>query len=217
MTAGDGEIGSAYVSLADMKTYLFSGRDQKDQVNRHDSRITDAVTSASREINRFCGRQFNKTDTASPRTYEDSNIRVYRSPRGWRYKVLVDDFWSTEDLVVTIDDTVVTDYKLLPLDGVVDGEPGWPYNQICHDSIYQGSEVVVTAKWGWAAIPGDVKEACKISADFTYSLRGSMFGVVGLSDQGHAMRIRGDNESAMAKLKRYQRHRFRFSGGGSRG
>lgn len=205
-------IGDAYVSLAEMKDYLQSGKSTKDQVSRYDALIAAAAESVSREVERLCERQFNRVDVASAREYDYECIRRYSDPRGRnRYEVIVDDFWTKDDLEVDIDGTVVTDYRLHPLNGMKDGVPGWPYWQIQHPSLGPESLVTVTARWGWESIPADVKQAVKISAAETYMAAKAEFGVIGSSETGYIMRLR-DNQLAMSKINRFRRKAVRARG-----
>lgn len=205
-------IGEPYISVTEMKDYLYSGKDQKDQTDRHDAKLEGALKSVSKEVNLICGRQFNKADEASERAFGFESIRRYKDARGvWRYKLLVSDFYSLDDLMITIDGTVVTDAVLLPRNGLVNDEPGWPYCEILHDSITVDSEIDVTAKWGWAAVPDDIIEAIKIATEQNYSLTRGMNGIAGISPMGHGITLR-DNALAMAKLKRYRRNVVFFRG-----
>src|SRR5687768_1566578 len=118
-------LGDPYVELADLKEYLKIKAEKVEQ----DGNIQDAINSASGEIEKHCNRQFNREETASARVYEPDDA----------WTVSVDDFWSTTGLVVEVDtagdgsfSTVVpaSDYEVYPRNGVVDGQPGWPYYEI---------------------------------------------------------------------------------------
>ena len=118
-------LGDPYVELARLKDYL---KIKPDKIEQEDN-LRDAILSASGEIEKHCNRQFNKADTATARVYEPEDA----------YTVSVDDFWSTDDLVVEVDSngdgtfsTVVpaSDYEVYPRNGVVDGQIGWPYYEL---------------------------------------------------------------------------------------
>lgn len=199
-------LGDLYVLLDDLKKVI--GLDHAG----HDDRITWALKSASRGIDKFCGRQFNKAGSVT--------ARVFR-PEG-QLLVKVDDFHTTAGLVVATDDDgdgvfettwSASDYQLEPLNGVVDGEPGWPWwtiravgsrNFPC--SRRGRATVRVTADWGWPALPDPVREACQIVALETYKLPEAPFGVAGFAEFG-VMRVR-DNPMAKARLEPYQRSPF---------
>lgn len=199
-------LGDLYISLEELKDVL-----QVAHANQ-DERITNALRSSSRGIDKYCGRQFNKAGSVS--------ARVFR-PEG-RLLVKVDDFHTTAGLVLATDDDddgvfettwSASDYQVEPLNGVVDGEPGWPWwtiravgsrNFPC--SPRGRATVRVTADWGWAAVPEPVREACQIVALETYKLPEAPFGVAGIAEFG-VMRVR-DNPMAKARLDPYQRYPY---------
>lgn len=194
-------LGDPYATLAELKARLGVG-DTADDI-----RLTEALASVSREINDHCRRQFNKTTTASVRLFH----------RASRYVVEVDDFHTTTDLAVATDSAldgtyatawVSADYQLEPLNGIVNGETGWPYSEVVSlsgawPSRCRRPAVQVTAQWGWAAVPAPVKEACLILAEETFKLKDAPFGVAGFGEFG-PVRVR-DNPFAAKKLHPYRR------------
>lgn len=193
-------LGDPYATLDDLKTYLSMQED-----DRFDTSLTQALESVSEEIEQYCNRQFNKVTVASARIFEVDNFR----------HVIVDDFWTTTDLAIEYDaghtgsyvTLSATDYELYPLNGVVDGQPGWPYNKIAPVptgsafSPLRGGRLRVTAQWGWTAVPAPVKQACLIMAGATFQIKDAPFGVAG-SDQWGSIRVK-DNQMAATKLNRY--------------
>lgn len=194
-----GDIGDPYAELDDLRTYLSMQED-----DRFNSALTQALESVSEEIEQFCNRQFNKTTTATAREFPILNSR----------HVIVDDFFTTTSLVIestgetgTYDTTwAAADYELHPLNGVVSGQTGWPYNKIKmraggSKAFRRGGRMRVTAQWGWNAVPAPVKQSCLIMAGATFQLKDSPFGVAG-SDQWGTIRVK-DNLMAQNKLSRY--------------
>lgn len=192
-----------YAELEELKSYLrIDSGDDAD-----DSELTDALTSASRGIDDVCQRQFSDAVTPSARTYRPVDGSL----------VKVDDFHTTVGLVVKTDSSgggvygttwPAADFQLEPLNGVVAGSAGWPYWKV--RAVGSGrfpcarrASVEVTARWGWAEVPAQVKQACLIVAAETFKLRDAPFGVAGFGDFG-AVRIR-DNQMAMTKLQPYIR------------
>jgi hypothetical protein len=201
-------LGDPYVELDRLKDYLKIKPEKIEQ----DENLTEAIASASGEIEKHCNRQFNKADTATPRIYEPED----------RCTVYVDDFWTTTDLVVEVDtngdgtfSTVVpaSDYELYPRNGVVDGQIGWPYYEIHFVNdwlpIYHRRKgiVRVTAKWGWADVPEAVRQATVIIAAETFQLKDAPFGTAGMDQFGNIYHVR-DNRIAAGKLARYCRRRI---------
>lgn len=204
-------IGDPYVSLPEFKSYLVGTANAN--LTSQDGALEDALMTASREIDAYCARQFNKASDATSRVYE---------PDGHDYAE-VDDFYTTTDLVVKIDSagdgsfaTTLTSgqYELSPANGVVDGINGWPYyrirllNGLRFPCNYGGRSrtLQVTAKWGWTDVPQPVRAACKIMAAETWKLKDAPFGVLGLDEFG-IVRVR-QNKLAVSKLAPYSKTRL---------
>lgn len=202
-------LGDKYATLVALKSYL------KIEDTADDDELNDALNNASRNIEKFCGRQFNDAGSASARVYY---------PESWRVAA-VDDFSTTTGLVVKTDEGddgtfettwAAADYQVEPLNGVVDGETGWPYNRICSTGtrwfpgpvagyvVSYRPSVEITARWGWTAVPAPVKQACLIIAAETFRLKEAPFGVAGYGEFG-VVRVR-DNPMAASRLAPYRRN-----------
>jgi hypothetical protein len=195
-------LGDSYASLAELKDRLGIEDDADDD------RASDALASASREIESACSRQFNWAATASARLY-------YPHDSCW---ATVDDFHTTTGLVIATDEGddgtyettwTAADYQLEPLNGVVAGEQGWPYFKIramrsrWFPTWGRRAPLQVTAQWGWADVPAPVKQACLILAAETLKLKDAPFGVAGFGEFG-VVRVR-DNPMVAKKLAPYMR------------
>lgn len=194
-------IGENYATLAELKSYL------KITDSAEDAELDQALSSASRGIDKYCDRSFGKDTSATARVYYSDSA----------YLVRVDDFHTTAGLVVKTDagddgtyetTWASTDYQLEPLNGMVDGETGWPFSRIRavvgnFPPCPRRPAVQVTAQWGWTAVPAPVKQACLIVAAETFKLATAPFGVAGFGDFG-AVRVR-DNPMAVRKLDPYRR------------
>lgn len=195
-------LGDSYATLPELKQRL----DIPD--TNDDTRLTAALASASREIETWCDRQFNKADSVSARLFRPLDECL----------VEVDDFYSTTGLLVDVDYVrdgtygqawTTAEYALEPF-APVNGLTDWPYNRIVAVGGYRyptgGNRrpaVRVTALWGWAAVPAPVREACLIMASETFKAGDAPFGVAGFGEFG-AVRV-GANPLAMAKLAPYRR------------
>lgn len=187
-----------YASLADLKTYM------RITDTTEDSILTDALASASRWITNFCGRTFGQATTATMRTFPPMSHCVAK----------VDDFWTTSGLVIAVATSsttfgtawATTDYELDPADGIVDGEPGWPFWSIraLNQSFpcwFPHRSVQVTAKWGWPSVPDPVRRACIQVAEEDFKMKGAPFGVASM-DQFGPIRVR-DNPKVVSWLGPY--------------
>lgn len=186
-------LGDPYVSLADQKLYQGQQGDDKDSI------IQDAINSATKEVIKYCGRDFNQATVATP--------RVFRPGADWRMQ-RVDDFWTTNGLIIQTDPSGVgpnfsvtwqaSDYELLPLNGIVDGEEGWPFYDIHAVGGLWFPQIIwrrygtvqVTAQWGWPAIPAPVVQATKMLAFENFKMKDAPLGVAGFSNFSGDIRVR---------------------------
>lgn len=198
-------LGDPYITRDDLKLYMGLETDEVNDV------VDDAIASASREINKFCHRTFHDAGSVSARVFRPLSLHA----------VYVDDFSTSIGLVVEADndgDGVFEqtwadgDYELTPLNGVVDGESGWPYTRIVavgyskRFRLTRRTNVRVTARWGWAEVPDLVVQACKILASDTFQLKDSRMGIAGSDQFGQIVRVR-DNQMAQNKLRHYARNK----------
>lgn len=196
-------LGDSYATVAELKTRMGI------TVSTGDSQLAEALSASSRGVEKCCGRQFNKTTTAAARVY-------YPDVCG---QTVVDDFHTITDLAIKTDQGddgtfettwTTSDYQLEPLNGVVDGESGWPFYRITaiggrlFPSAGKRAPLQVTAQWGWTAVPARVKEATLMGAEELYRLKDAPFGVAGFADFG-AIRVRA-NPYIIALLSPYRRH-----------
>jgi hypothetical protein len=194
-------LGDPYADLDDLKASL-SLTD-----SRNDAELTRALDAASRHVENWCHRQFNRADVAVP--------QLYRPSRSGR--LAVSDIWTTDGLVVEVDTAgdggfattwASDDYVLEPLNGTVDGVSGWPYSEI-YASTYsfpcsRQARVRVTAKYGWEAVPPPIKSATLALATDLFKLKDAAFGVTGGTGEFAApMRVR-ENALVVALLEPYQ-------------
>lgn len=183
-------LGDSYATLVELKSRLGIGSSDTSE----DTKLTSALATASRDIESCCNRQFNDAGSATARVFQADD---------W-YRIEIDDFSTTTGLVVKSDEAddgqyevtwANTDYQLEPLNGVVAGVPGWPYNVIIATETRfffkpaRWAQVQVTARWGWTAVPAPIKEATLIIAEDIFKLKDAPWGVAGYGEYG-PMRVR---------------------------
>lgn len=169
--------------------------------------LTDACTSASAEVESYCGRTFTTDSVATARKY-----RVV-SPT----YVVIDDAYELTTVKTDTDDDgsyettwSANDYETEPLNGVVAGKSGWPATTITAvGTLYfpvdrERATVEVTAKWGWAAVPEPVRQATLLLASEILKAREAPFGVAGIDAMGAVVRVR-QNALVAARLNPYRR------------
>lgn len=197
-------ITNGYATLNQLKNRLKITADDDDTL------LEEAIESASREIDKHCMRRFYADTVATARTYYVDKPCLAK----------IDDFYTTSGLIVKTDSgddgsyastlTIDADYILQPLNGVVDGESGWPFWEIktftpgVLPTWTQRPGIQVTAKWGWAAVPSPVYQSCLIMATANYKLKDSAFGSVGISEIG-IVTVK-QTPAAMVKLAPYCRN-----------
>ncbi len=201
-------LGDNYCTLAELRSRVGI----TDATNTtEDTKLTEALATASRSIEQMAGRQFNLASGATARLFY---------PTGY-CETKVYDIASVSGLAIKTDTAgdgtyattwQSTDYQLEPLDGVVDGQAGWPWWRIravgsqrfpCVSSTSR-APLQVTAIWGWTAVPAPVKEATLILAEELYSLKNTPFGVGGYGQFG-IIRAR-ENPMVMTRLMPYLLH-----------
>lgn len=199
-------LGANYATLAELRTRVGI----TDVANTtHDSELTAALDAASRGIEKSCNRQFNDAGSATARIFYPDNDCL----------AAIDDFISITSVKTDPSNTgtytetwATTDYQSEPLNGVVDGESGWPFWQLRavlnrrFPRVYydQRAPLEVTARWGWSAVPASVKQGCLILAEEIYKLRDSPFGVGGYGQFG-IVRAR-ENPMVWARIGPYARN-----------
>lgn len=201
-------LNDPYATTAELELRLRGEGAFEPSVALNATELEDAVHSASRGIESVCGRQFNDAGSATARLYRPDSCSLE-----------VDDFHTLLGFVVATDDGgdgtygtawLSTDYELHPLNGIVDGQIGWPFNEIVpigsHTFAQYGrgrASVRVTARWGWATVPKPIKTACLMAAVEIFKLKDTPFGVAGTSEWG-TIRVR-ENPMVMKKLAPYIR------------
>lgn len=195
-------LGADYITRAELKAYMGL------QTAINDDLVDDAIASTTQEIYRYTNRDFNDAGSASARLFRPNDPGL----------TFVDDFHTTAGLIIQTDDDddgvfettwTTADYELRPLNALlqVPAEPYWKIYAVGHSLRFTNmrrSNVQVTARWGWAAVPSLVKQAAFILASDTYQLKDSRLGLAGSDQFGQIIRVR-DNKMAESKLKHFRR------------
>jgi len=165
-----------------------------------------AITAASRAIDKHCGyprRRFWLDDTATAKVYRPDDP----------YEAWVHDIGSTSGLVIATDTTgdgsyattwTAADYQLEPLDADGgDAAYAWWRIVAVNGETFPISRyrttLQVTARWGWAAVPDDVNQACLIKAAALYERRNSPDGIHAVDGFG-AVRISRHGDPDVVEL-----------------
>lgn len=162
-----------YVTASELKAYLrISDTDD-------DTLVAVWVTTASRAVDAYCGRQFGQVATAEARTFTPAYDRHLA-----RYTVEIDDLQDITGLqVADADEVAVTEYTLEPVNGPARGKP---YERIV---VAGCGALTITALWGWSSVPVAVKNATLLQAARLAARRDSPFGIAGSPSEGSEMRL----------------------------
>lgn len=201
-------MANEYAGLAELKSFV-SISDAGD-----DTVLTLALESAARMIDEYCGRRFYLDGSATARFFTPQSI----------WYVDVDDIGDTSGLIVQTDESddgvfentlaSGTDFNLWPYNAAVAPQP-MPYSRLelrpttSRRLPYWPKSVKVTAKWGWPAVPPDVKYANLVQAASLWKRKDAPFGIVGSPDLGVAIRriarLDADVETLLAPLRKVGR------------
>jgi hypothetical protein len=179
-----------YVTASELKAYLrISDTDD-------DTLVAVWVTTASRAVDDYCGRQFGQVATVEDRTYTGTWDRHLG-----RYVAELDDVQDVDDLVVVDEDaTEVTDYTLEPVNALLKGRP---YERAL---LAVGGTLTVTGLWGWTAVPTAVKNATLLQAARLAARRDSPYGIAGSPSEGSEIRLLAALDPDLrTSLARYRR------------
>lgn len=203
-------ITHGYATLEELKSFCQIGSATDDLI------CETAIGAASRMIDSYCGWRFWQDDTVVARVfeaYDEDELCLVDMPGG-------DGISTTTGLVVKFDDdadgtyettlTISTDFLVKP-DNAAARYPVWPYTEIAltetrvfPKACSNRPLVQITAKWGWPAVPDDVKAACLlISRDLYKEIKSAPFGVADFNGDG-PLRI-GANRTARMLLDSYRK------------
>lgn len=192
-------VTNGYATLTEVKSALRL----TDTVD--DAALEVSIEAASRMLEGHCGRRFYADTTTSARTYVASNP----------YHLTVDDFLTTTGLVVKTDtaldatwSTTITaaNVQSEPLNALRDGV-GWAYTALSivgssasyFPCVSRQALVQVTAKWGWPAVPHEIRQACIIQTAALMKAVDAPLGIAGFGDMG-GMRLRQSLHPSAAAL-----------------
>lgn len=174
----------------------------------NDAVVQQAIKAASRAIDKRCRRRFYRDEATSTRLFHAVSSST----------VFIDD--ASSDITVGIDQNgvgtpvalVSTEWLSEPIGGIgPNGEPGWPITKLtslgARYFIYENRRplVHVTARWGWLAVPDDIKQACLLLAHRLYKRRDSPHGIGGFGDLG-AVRVLANEPDLAGLIDPYRRH-----------
>lgn len=202
-------------TLADVKAAL------KITDTTDDTRLSLAITAASRSIEGECQRRFYQDAVVSDRKF------VSNDP----WLVEVDDISTATGLVVKSDYAgdgsfsttwEPQDYQLEPINGIMQGESGWPttkirairslyfpvWGGIAYPKPYTQALVKITARWGWAQVPSPVRQAAIIQSISVFRSTDVPFGATPFAETGIVRLKQALHPTALLLINRYRGDRI---------
>jgi hypothetical protein len=201
-----------YASVEELKLWL-AGRAPGSDTDlamdaSEDELLADVLSAASRSIDRRCGypaRRFWLDSTASARIFTPRG-RTVRTDDG--ELLIVDDIGATEDLTVAVGRagtfTVLdsSEFEAKPDNATANEQAITGLLRV--GSVWSSDprvRVKVTAKWGWPAVPSEVKQATLILASRLYKRRQSPEGILGNADWGGMTNLAREDPDVRTLLK----------------
>lgn len=195
-------LGDPYITLAELKSYMGLETSEKDAI------VQDSIDAAQEAIDEYCKRQFNDAGQATARKFSPNDPGL----------CFVDDFHTEAGFLLRTDDDDDgnyesqwggEDYELRPLNALekVPARPLWQIYAVGNQFRFRDTRhanVQVTARWGWAAVPSNVRQAAFILGSDNFQLKDSRLGLAGSDQFGQIIRVR-DNKMAESKLKPFRR------------
>jgi hypothetical protein len=177
----------------------------------YDSQIEQAIETASRQIDDYCGRRFWQDSTVSTREFYCDDSTELVSQAG-----AVLDISTTTGLIVKLDTgdnggfattvTISTQFVLTPPNAADDGEPYTGIRLVDGDAFPRSSSrpgCQITAKFGWPSVPEPIAHACLIQSVLLFKATDAAMGGLSFGD-GAFMRVRGGlNPIAQDLVDRY--------------
>jgi hypothetical protein len=149
-------------------------------------------------VDRYTKRRF-----AAPAT---SPVARYYTVYGREQFLDIGDVADLTGLLVELDTnadgtyaTPFTDYTMFPRDADLEGRPWNAIYSEAWQAIRVSGGVRVTAKFGWATVPGEVKNATLLQAARIFKRRTSPFGVAGSPETGE-LRLRDELDVDVKQL-----------------
>lgn len=142
------------------------------------------ITAASRAIDAHCHRQFGNIAAAGARVYRR---QPYWDDRLCLWVLPIDDVQDTTGMTVGGVALASSGVTLLPDNAVVESRP---YERIGFGQYAKPTmPLTIIARWGWSAVPTQVKGATRIQTNRFLKRRESPFGVAGSMQAGSEIRL----------------------------
>ena len=162
-----------YLTVDDFKQWA------RDEVQADDELIGAAILAAQQQLDNACARRFAVASGSSARVYAPDLSDI----------LIIDDCTAISSVVENGSTLAGTVYQAEPLNNLSPGGETVPYNKIrrlsgCWYRNGGKATITVTATWGWAAVPYQIVEACKIVTKANIEVRDARFGLAAVLENG---------------------------------
>lgn len=193
-------VTNGYCTLAEVKAALRI-TDATD-----DALIEQAITSASRRIDGYCGRFFYKTSSTAVTMYP-YNEYLLVFPNDVATSTITIKIDSNADGTYATTLTQGVDYLLQPTNTGVVYRPYRSARMVGGQTfplevVPSFPTVQVTTAWGWNSIPADVNEAAVLLSMRQFARLNAALGVVGFADM--ALQVRSVDPDVKDLLDQYR-------------
>jgi hypothetical protein len=199
-------IVNGYLTIDEAVQYV--GRNE----TRDTTELEDVVTSVSRLIDRYCGRQFFQS-TATARTFDSlDGLHVEFGPFNDLVSATTGAYDSNDD--GTYESTVsASGYQLLPTTNTAPIDEPYTALKLINGSTFPYSPAAsgrvglirITGTYGWSAVPVEVKQAARIMVAEVAKLADAPLGVAGFGEFG-VMRVSRSMPARALQLLQPYRH-----------
>jgi hypothetical protein len=158
---------------------------------RDTTELEDVVTSVSRLIDRYCGRQFFQS-TATARTFDSlDGLHVEFGPFNDLVSATTVAYDSNDD--GTYESTVsASGYQLLPTTNTAPIDEPYTALKLINGSTFPYSPAAsgrvglirITGNWGWGEVPAEVKQAARLMVAEVAKLQDAPLGIAGMGEYG---------------------------------
>lgn len=199
-------IVNGYSTLAEFKAYLTARGSSASSDTADDGVIEDLITAVSRHIDALTGRHFYKDTTDATRYFQAKDNMVCDVMDLVSVTTLSVDYSNDRTYTAL---TASTEFELEPVNAALDGKP---YSQV-HIVETSGAYfpttrrgVKIVGKFGWPAVPADIKNDCLAILLNVYANRSgqSSFGRISVTASGVVIRPEDIPPLVMANLLTYR-------------
>lgn len=160
-----------------------------------------SINSASRSIDKFCARRFWQDSTLVARDYQVRDADI----------VWISDIGDTTGMTVMTDDLGDGSFSTLWDSADYELSP-YPEDEVAPHAYFRVHSLGnsfpvndfrrtmrVTARFGWASVPDQVKQACLMKANILVLRKDSPYGVAGFSEYG-VVRLNRSEDPEITRL-----------------